>query len=102
MAAKAVVSKADIPGLNVGIILCNTSSSIQKRQRLGRIIRFSPDKKAELFTLVLKGTMEEQWFTKSTGKMNYVTINEDQLNRILRNESIESKTEDSDIFNFQL
>lgn len=32
--SKALDCGADIPGLNLGIILCNTSSSIQKKQRL--------------------------------------------------------------------
>lgn len=32
--SKALDVGADVPGLNLGIILCNTSSSIQKRQRL--------------------------------------------------------------------
>ena len=31
--SKALDCGADIPGLNLGVILCNTSSSIQKRQR---------------------------------------------------------------------
>lgn len=100
--SKALDCGADIPGLNVGVILCNTSSSIQKRQRLGRVIRFAPNKKAELFTLVLKGTMEEQWFTKSTGKMHYVPISEDQLKKVLNNESIDEISESLDTFDFNL
>lgn len=100
--SKALDCGADIPGLNVGVILSNSSSSIQKRQRLGRVIRFAPDKKAELFTLVIKGTMEEQWFTKSTGKMSFTTINEDQLKRVLNNESLDVESKEDDIFDFNL
>ena len=92
--SKALDCGADIPGLNLGIILCNTSSSIQKRQRLGRVIRFAPGKKAELFTLVLKGTMEEQWFKKSTGKMDYTTISEEQLERVLAGEELITRKRD--------
>lgn len=98
--SKSIDCGADIPGLNLGIILCNTSSSIQKRQRLGRIIRFSPNKKAELFTLVIKGTMEEAWFNKSTGKMNYKTINEEQLLNILKGEEIETRKRDVNFNDF--
>ena len=78
----------------------NSSSSIQKRQRLGRVIRFAEGKKAELFTLVIKGTVEESWFKKSTGKMNYTSINEEQLDLILNNQSLEVKEVDQ--FDFSL
>lgn len=89
--SKALDCGADIPGLNLGIILCNSSSSIQKKQRLGRIIRFAKDKKAELFTLVLKGTSEEQWFNKSAKEMDYTTITEEQLELVLNGNEITTR-----------
>lgn len=46
--------------------------------------------------------MEEQWFTKSTGKMHYVPINEDQLKKVLNNESIDEISESLDTFDFNL
>ena len=33
--------------------------------------------------------MEEQWFKKSTGKMNYITIDENNLDNVLNNKPIE-------------
>lgn len=101
--SKALDVGADIPGLNLAIILSNTSSSIQKTQRLGRVVRFAPDKHAEVFTLVIKGTNEEEWFRKSTGKMHYVEINEDQLEDVLNNQPIqEIKPKEENIFDFNL
>ncbi len=47
-----------------------------------------------MFTLVLKGTMEEQWFKKSTGKMDYTTISEEQLERVLAGEELITRKRD--------
>lgn len=56
--SKACDVGVDIPGLEVGIILSVDSSKIRKGQRYGRLCRFSPGKKAELFTLIIAGTQE--------------------------------------------
>ena len=76
----------DVPGVNTGIILSGNSSSIVKTQTVGRIIRYSPDKEAEIFTLVIRGTMEEAWYSKSTKNNNYITINEENLINLLKGE----------------
>lgn len=81
--AKSLDEGADIPGLNLGIILCNTSSKTQKTQRLGRIIRYAEGKEAELFTLVIKGTNEENWYETSTSGKSYIEITEKELYEIL-------------------
>lgn len=82
-ASKSLDEGADVPGLNLGIILCNTSSSTQKIQRLGRILRFEQNKEAELFTLVIRGTMENSWFNTSTSGNSYIELNEEELNYVL-------------------
>jgi len=81
--AKSLDEGSDIPGLDLGIILCNTSSQTQKTQRTGRIIRYEDGKSAELFTLVIKGTMEEGWYNTSTSGKSYIEITEDELDEIL-------------------
>jgi len=81
--AKSLDEGADVPGLNLAVILSNTSSQTQKTQRIGRIIRFEEGKKAEVFTLVIKGTMEENWYSTSNVGKQYIEINEQELEEVL-------------------
>ena len=81
--AKSLDEGTDIPGLNLAIILSNSSSKTQKTQRLGRIIRYEEGKEAELFTLVIKGTMEENWYGTSSAGKNYIEISEEELEKVL-------------------
>lgn len=81
--AKSLDEGADIQGLNLAVILCNTSSKTQKTQRVGRVIRYEENKEAEIFTLVIKGTNEEAWFNTSSEGNNYIEITEDELVDIL-------------------
>lgn len=81
--AKSLDEGADIPGLNLAIILCNTSSQTQKTQRVGRVIRYEEGKAAEVFTLVIKGTMEEGWYNTSTAGKNYIELSESELDEVL-------------------
>lgn len=81
--AKSLDEGSDVPGLSLGIILCNTSSQTQKTQRLGRVIRYEEGKEAEVFTLVIKGTMEEGWYNTSTAGKSYIEITESELDEIL-------------------
>lgn len=97
----------DIQGLNVAIITGFTSSKISARQRIGRVIRKEPEKTAEIFTLVLKGTVEEQWFRKSKEDLDYIEINENELDTVLKRKNLKNKqkikqekTNISDIFRF--
>lgn len=58
-AIKALDEGVNLVGLSVGIILTGDSSKIRKRQRLGRILRMEENKTAEMFSLVIKNTVEE-------------------------------------------
>lgn len=80
----------DIRGLSVGIILSTDSSKIRKTQRNGRICRFEEGKTAELFTLVIRGTQEWNWFQNSV-TTNYTVINESQLDEVLAGKTIETR-----------
>lgn len=53
----------------------------------GRVIRYEEGKEAEIFTLVLKGTVEEYWFKNSSLGKSYIEINENELDLILKNTS---------------
>lgn len=72
----------DVKGLSVAIILGLDSSAIKAKQRLGRVIRFEPDKKAIVFNLVIKDTVEVEWFFKSHKDSKYTIIKESELNTI--------------------
>ena len=69
------------------------SSKIRKTQRVGRIIRLEEGKQAELFTLIIRGTQEWQWFQNSNTS-NVIVINEDQLDRVLAGEAITTRERD--------
>ena len=88
--SKAVNQGVDVPGLSVGIILSVDSSKITKQQRKGRICRFEEGKEAELFTIVLKGTQEYHWAINSATS-KYITINEEQLKKVLNYEPLETR-----------
>jgi len=88
---KTIDLGADIQLVNLGIILCGTSSSIQKMQRTGRTIRLEGDKISEIFNLILRGTVEEEWFRKASKDISVITIDEKELLTVLKNEELEEK-----------
>ena len=100
---KSINTGTDIPGLNTAIILSGNSSSIIKQQTLGRVIRYAPGKEAEVFTLIIKGTMEESWHSKSTKSNSYITISEENLMKILKGEkftSLKNVEKDNNLLKF--
>ena len=90
------------PSLSVAIILGMNSSKTVKKQRLGRLLRHQDGKIVEVFNLVLKGTVEEQWFYNSVGSDKYLTIDEDNLNFVLNGKlpSIKKNKETKMLFRF--
>lgn len=74
----------DDPNVSIAIIMGFDSNKGKKQQRIGRIIRKTDDKVAEVFSLVLKGTAEEQWHRNSSN--DYTTINEENLINLLKGE----------------
>ena len=72
------------PDISVSVILGFNSSSTTKKQRVGRVIRQKEGKVAEVFTLVLKRTVEEEWFRKSTSTGRYIPISEENLIDVLQ------------------
>jgi superfamily II DNA or RNA helicase len=80
---KALDVGADVKGVNTIIILSGDSSSITKRQRIGRGVRREGDKVAEIWHLVIRGTVEEEWFRKSSQGLEFIAIDEEQFNSLL-------------------
>ena len=79
----------DCKGLSVGIVLGVDSSPIKGKQRTGRVIRKESNKYAEMFTLVIEGTVEQEWYKASHSDVNYVTIDEENLLKVLKEEPYE-------------
>ena len=86
--SKSLDEGADLQGLNLAVVLSNSSSKRQKVQRIGRVIRKEEGKISEVFTLVMKNTVEEYWFENSSQNSNYIEITEDELTDILDGQEI--------------
>lgn len=81
------------PEASIGVILGFDSSQTKKEQRLGRLLRiFEGKSEAKIFTLVLRGTVEERWFTNSSTN-EYTTIDEEGLDKLLAGEKFTPKKE---------
>ena len=74
--------------------MTNSSSPNEKVQRIGRVIRKEEGKIAEVFTLVIKGTVEERWFENSSQYSSYIEITEKELDDILAGGTIERLEQD--------
>ena len=86
---KLAIEGFDCPGLSVGIMLGVDSSSTKSTQAAGRVIRKEGSKYSEIFTLVMEDTVEQEWFKKSHTKSNYVTIDVENLIKLLNGEEWE-------------
>lgn len=92
--SKSAETGLDIAGVNTEIIMYTNSSKIRKTQIIGRAIRAEEGKSAEIFTLVLRNTQEVNWFNNSnTSKV--ITINEEQLDKVLAGEEIQTREHDN-------
>lgn len=88
--SKAANEGVDVPGLSIGINLAVDSSKITSQQKRGRICRFELGKEAELFIIVLRGTQEYHW-AQNSATSEYITINEEQLDKVLAGEEIQTR-----------
>ena len=83
----------NLPDLDVGIMLGVDSSKIKHAQTRGRVVRYQEGKNAEYFTLILKDTVEVEWWRRSQGKDSCEVIDEDNLMHVLNHESYETYKE---------
>ena len=83
---KKLVTGADIKGLSVAIMLGIDSSETRAVQSRGRVIRFEEGKEAEIFNLVIADTVELEWYRKSHPDNNYIIIDENGLDAVLKGE----------------
>ena len=81
------------PEASIGIILGYDSSQTKNTQRIGRLIRiFEGKSDAKIFTLVLKGTVEEKWASNKSTNV-YITLDEDGLDKLLTGKQYTPKKE---------
>lgn len=99
-APKGLDQGSDFPGVNMAIIASGTSSKIQKGQRMGRAVRFEPNKNVEIFNLVIRGTVDESWAIKSADSYDYKIINTDGLSKLLKGEKFYCLDEDIEKVDF--
>jgi superfamily II DNA or RNA helicase len=78
----------DVKGLDLAIILHNSSSSTERIQKMGRVLRLEENKKAEIFSILIRDTVEEQWFKKSAKNTEFIELNEYELDYVLKNYKI--------------
>lgn len=80
----------DIPGLNIAINLGIDSSKRTSLQRTGRVIRKESGKQVEIFTFIIRGTIEEEWWNYShPNSDSVITVDEENLMHVLRGEPYE-------------
>ena len=100
---KAFDVGVDIPGVSVSIIISGDSSEIVRKQRNGRSLRYEGEEKvAEIWSLILKGTVEQKWFEKSNPVVDYEIIQDYQLDSFLLNGNELKESEDDSKFLFTL
>lgn len=97
---KALNVGTDVQGVNTIILISGDSSSITKRQQIGRGIRKEGEKIAEVWQLVIKGTAEEGWYRKSSKDLITHTLTEKQLDQLLSEDKYDSNEEEQMLFKF--
>ncbi len=91
----------DIPSISVAIIIGTDSSKIRAIQRLGRTCRFEEDKRAEIFNIIINNSVELSWFANSHPDNNYITIDENGLDQVLKGEEPKLYTKKVKDFQFR-
>jgi superfamily II DNA or RNA helicase len=89
----------DCPGLGLVIITGFHSDKISLQQCVGRGVRFEPGKHAEIFVLCLKGAQDNKWFQKASQGLEYIEINEQELDLVLNHQPLNKKVRTSSGFN---
>lgn len=83
------------PDLSVGIMLGINSSKTKHTQTRGRVIRYHEGKQAEFFTLILKDTVEVEWWRRSVGDSPCELIDEQNLMKVLNHEPYTTLNKDT-------
>ena len=87
--------------MSVAIVLGLDSSKIKATQRRGRAIRFEPGKTAEIFNIIINGTVELEWFKNSHIDSKFIVIDENNLEKVLKYEDYKEYQKPTQRFNFR-
>ena len=82
----------DCPEITFGVIAGFNSSKTDSMQRRGRVVRinkFFADKSAELYYVVIQGTVDEHWAAKALSDTEYVLLSEDDLDAFLSGKPVD-------------
>ena len=82
----------DCPEITFGIIAGFNSSKTDSMQRRGRVVRinkFFADKSAELYYVVIQGTVDEHWAAKALSDTEYILLSEDDLDAFLSGKPVD-------------
>ena len=85
----------DCPGLGLMVVTGFHSDKISLVQTIGRVIRFEPGKHSEIFILTLRGCQDNKWFQKASEGMEYIEIDEQELETVLKREPLFKTTKTS-------
>jgi superfamily II DNA or RNA helicase len=88
----------DVQGINTVVIISGDSSSIVKKQRIGRSIRKEEAKVAEIWQLVLRGTVDDSWYRKASANIKTHTLDERQLTQLLAEGKYDAAKEEQLLF----
>jgi superfamily II DNA or RNA helicase len=81
LSAKALNAGFNVENATLGIALSGTSKSLDRIQRVGRVLRLQEGKVAIFINMYTPGTQEEKWLKKSTESFNVEWItNINQIN----------------------
>jgi hypothetical protein len=69
-------------------------SSDHSLTQRGRAARYVPGKISEVFSLVIRGTNDEKWYNDASRYANYITIDEQELDIVLSQGSIDTRQRD--------
>nr|DAF63659.1 MAG TPA: Chromatin remodeling complex ATPase [Podoviridae sp. ctz6O13] len=90
---KLAIEGLDVPDLSVGIVMGIDSSKTKHTQSRGRVVRYCDGKKAEFFTLILRDTVEVEWWRKACAGDECEILDEENLMKVLRGEPYETYDE---------
>lgn len=72
----------DVPMMDIGFLVQINGSDKDFIQRMGRVLRFRPGHIGKLIILVVKGTVDEDWFKKATKNLDQSRIRFVELGRL--------------------
>lgn len=74
VSCKCLDEGLDVPTANVAVIVSGNSTSRQSIQRVGRVIRYYPNKKSYVYMLYVRDSKEQDWLKERINALSYKNI----------------------------